>query len=458
MLGRPRLTGLGRGDTVPAMEHSDEPTPPYAGYLAAMTQQMARDLASAPPVSSPHEGAPTPLRESIAAAVERMADDLIGLSHDVHAHPELGYDEHHAVAAVARTLAARGHEAEVGAYGVPTALRARAGEGRPRVAILAEYDALPGIGHACGHNVICATAVGAFLAVAEHIADLDGSVELIGCPAEEGGGGKVLIAREGGFDEIDAALMLHPFGADVAEHPWLGVRTVDVVYRGLSAHAAAMPYLGRNALDAVVNAYTGISQLRQHMLPSDRVHGIITDGGQKPNIVPERAAASFFLRSASPEGLAELVERAEAIFTGAAHTTGTTVDIAWDPVPVYLPVRNNSALAARYAENLSPRRKVVPAGVIPAERTGSTDLGNVSVRVPSIHPLLAIAPPDVSIHNPAFTRWAASDRADAGTIDGAIGLATTAVDFLTDATLRLDVAEEFEAAGGRLDDADLLGG
>jgi amidohydrolase len=444
--------------TFSPMQPSDEPTQPYAGYLAALTERTARDLAAAPPVSSPHDGAPEDLRAAVTSAVERIGDDLVALSHDVHSHPELGYEEHHAVAAVARVLAAHGHDAEVGAYGLPTAVRARAGTGRPRVAVLAEYDALPGIGHACGHNVICATAVGAFLAVADHIADLDGSVELIGCPAEEGGGGKVLIARAGGFTEIDAALMLHPFGADVAEHPWLGVRTVDVVYRGLSAHASAMPYLGRNALDAVVNAYTGIAQLRQHMLPSDRVHGIITDGGQKPNIVPDRAAASFFLRSASPEGLAELVDRARAIFTSAAQGTGTVVDIDWDPVPVYLPVRNNSALAARYAENLAPRRKVVPAGVLPAERTGSTDLGNVSVRVPSIHPLLAIAPPDVAIHNPAFARWAASDRADTGTIDGAIGLATTAVDFLTDARLRTDVAEEFEAAGGRIDEEDVLGG
>jgi amidohydrolase len=435
---------------------SDTSPPPYAGYLEALTARMARDIEAAPPLRSRHDGAPTALAGALEAEVEALAGDLVALSHDLHANPELGYAEHRSVRAVADLLARHGHDAEVGAYGVETALRARAGEGRPRVAVLAEYDALPGIGHACGHNVICATAVGAFLALARRIDDLGGSVELIGCPAEEGGGGKELIARAGGFDDVDAALMLHPFGADAAAHPWLGVRTVDVVYRGLPAHAAATPHLGRNALDAVVLAYTGISQLRQHMLPTDRVHGIITDGGQKPNIVPERAAASFFLRSASPEGLAELVDRARAIFEGAAVTTGTEVDIAWDPVPIYLPVRNNLALAARYAEHLGRRgRKVVPEGVIPGEMTGSTDLGNVSVRVPAIHPLLGIAPPDVSIHTPEFARWAASERADAGVVDGAVGLALTGADFLVDAALRTAAAEEFTAAGGVVDVAAL---
>jgi amidohydrolase len=441
------------------MSHDDgAPAPPYTGYLEAMTAQLARDIAAAEPLTSPHLGVAPEVGAQIAAAVQHVAGDLIGLSHDLHAHPELGYAEHGSVQRVADVLARHGHTAEIGAYGVPTALRASAGGGKPRVAVLAEYDALPGIGHACGHNVICATAVGAFLALAERVGDLGGAVELIGCPAEEGGGGKELIARAGGFDEIDAAVMLHPFGADAATHPWLGVRTVDVVYVGRSAHAAATPHLGRNALDAVVTAYQGIAQLRQHLLPTDRVHGIITDGGQKPNIVPERAAASFYLRSASPEGLAELVDRARAVFEAAALATGTRLEVAWDPVPIYLPVRNNQTLAARYAVHLERRgRRVLPEGVLPREMTGSTDMGNVSVRVPSIHPLLGIAPPDVSIHTPEFARWAASERADAGVVDGAVGLALTAADYLADGDLRAAVAEEFDAAGGVVDVEALVG-
>ncbi len=430
---------------------------PYAGYLEDLLGRLESDIAAAEPLQSGHAGSDPGLRERATAGVVRRADDLVALSRDIHANPELGFQEHYAAQRVARVLGSYGHDLQVGRWGLDTAVLARAGDGYPRVAILAEYDALPGIGHACGHNVICATAVGAFLAVAELIGDVGGSVELIGCPAEEGGGGKEYIARAGGFDDIDAALMLHPFGADVAEHVWLGVRTVDVTYHGLSAHAAAMPHLGRNALDAAVTAYQGMAQLRQHMLPTDRIHGIITDGGQKPNIVPERAALSFFLRSLNPDGLAELTGKASAVFHAAAHGTGTRAELHWDPCPVYLPVRNNHALAARYAANLAPRgRKVVGKGVLPAEMTGSTDLGNVSVRVPAIHPLLAIAPPTVTIHNPEFTTWAASSRADEGTIDGAIGLAATALDFLADEALRKSVADEFEVAGGVVDVDALL--
>ena len=435
----------------------ETPASPYGPVLEQLFAEVLRKTADAEPITSPHAGADGAVRTAVTDAVRRAGDDLVGLSHDIHDHPELGYAEHHAVEAVAQLLRAHGHEVETGAYGVPTALRARAGQGRPTVAILAEYDALPGIGHACGHNVICATAVGAFLAAAEVIGDLDGSVELIGTPAEEGGGGKELIAQAGGFDEVDATVMLHPSSFEAAEHPWIGVRTVDVTYTGVPAHASAMPFMGRNALDAAVNAYTAMAQLRQHMLPTDRVHGIITDGGQKPNIVPERAALTFYLRSAQPETLAILTQRAEEIFAAAAAMTGTTVELGWDPTPVYLPVRNNHPLAARWAVNVAGTgRRALPNGVIPEALTGSTDLGNVSVRVPAIHPTLAIAPAGVTIHSPEFTGHARSAAADQGVIDGAIGLALTAVDYLADADLRADVTADFEAAGGKLDVEALL--
>ncbi|MGI8576166.1 MAG: M20 family metallopeptidase [Egibacteraceae bacterium] len=430
---------------------------PYPGFFDELGAQIKREAAAADPLRSDHDGAGEEVRAALTQTVEELGDELRGLSHEIHANPELGYDEHHAVATVAELLQTHGHETEVGAYGLETALRARVGEGRPRVAVLAEYDALPGIGHGCGHNIICATAVGAFLALATRIDELGGSVELIGTPAEEGGGGKELIARAGGFDEIDAALMLHPAGFDVAEHPWLGVRTVEVTYHGLSAHAAMMPFLGRNALDAVVQAYLGIAQLRQHVLPTDRVHGIITDGGQRPNIIPERAQATFYLRSAQPSTLVELVDRARAIFEAAATATATDVTIKWDPTPVYLPVRNSHPLAARYAENLRRRgRQVLPEGVVPPWLTGSTDLGNVSMRVPAIHPTLAIAPPGVTIHSSEFAEAAISSAADSGTVDGAIGLALTAADFLADAALRDEVREHFEATGGVIDVDALL--
>lgn len=439
------------------MTQQTGPESAYPGYLSALAKRLGREADRAETPSSPYEGAPAVVGDVVAGRVEALAEDLVALSHDLHAHPELAYEERHAARAVARMVEANGLEAQVGAYGLDTAVRAAAGAGRPRVAVLAEYDALPGIGHACGHNVICATAVGAFLALSTVVADTGGSVELIGTPGEEGGGGKELIARAGGFDEVDAAVMLHPFGFDIAEHDWLGGRLVDVEYHGLAAHAAAMPFLGRNALDALVTAYTGIAQLRQHMLPTDRVHGVITDGGSKPNIVPEHAAAQFFIRSMEPETLAILCERVADIFTAAAAATGTVVDVRWDPAPTYLPMRNNATLAARYATNLAGRgRRVLPRGVVPSGFTGSTDLGNVSVRLPAIHPTLAISPPDVTIHTVEFARWSCSERADEGVVDGAAGLALTAADYLADGALRGAVADEFERAGGPLDVDALL--
>lgn len=439
-----------------------EPVRPYPGYLDRVIASVMERARDADPVTSPHDGAPTEARERLTAAVTDRGDRLVAFARDLHAHPEILFEEHRSVEALARLLTEEvsGLDPEVGVYGLDTALRAEIGEGRPRVAVLAEYDALPGLGHACGHNVICATAAGAFIALADVMVGmtgttggtLDGSVVLLGTPGEEGGGGKEIMARAGAFDDVDAVVMLHPFGADAAEHPWLGVRQVDVTYHGLSAHASVMPFLGRNALDAVVQAYTGIAALRQHLLPTDRVHGVITNGGAKPNIVPDIAAAEFYLRSAEPETLLELVDSARRVFESAAVATGTRLEADWDPCPAYLPVRNNSTLAARYAANAGTRgRTVLPRGVLPPELTGSTDLGNVSVRVPAIHPLLAIAPAHATIHTPEFAEWAASDRADDGTIDGAVALALTAADFLTDADLRSDVAAEFDEAGGAAD-------
>ena len=427
---------------------------PYAGYLEQVVERIAR--AERPPAMSPFDGA-TQLHDRLGETVEALGTALLDLSHDIHAHPELGFNEHHAAATVARVLGDHGIDAQVGAWDLDTAVHARIGDGEPTVALIAEYDALPQIGHGCGHNVICATAVGAFLALHELGDDLEGSVELIGTPAEEGGGGKELIARAGGFDDIDAVLMVHPFGMDVAAHPWLGVRQVQVTFHGTAAHASFMPFLGRNALDAVVQTYNSVSQLRQHMLPSDRIHGIITEGGHAPNIVPDRASAHFYVRSAEPETLVTLTERMSAIIDAAALATGTTADVTWDVCPPYLPVRSNRPLAAQYAMNVSDRgRQVLPEGIAPSEFAGSTDLGNVSVRVPSIHPLLGIAPAEVIIHSVDFADWAVSERADAATLDGAIGLARTAADYLGDADLRAAVGKDFDAEGGVLDVLGLL--
>lgn len=447
----------GPGGTRPGAEPQEVD---HEAWLADLADQIARDAAAADDVTSAHDGAPHDVAATLVGAVRDLTDDLTALSHALHADPEPAYEEHRAAQRVVDLVAAHGHEGQVGAYGLDTAVRVVAGTGRPRVAFLAEYDALPEIGHACGHNVICATAVGAFLGAAAALRahDVSGSVELIGTPAEEGGGGKQRIADAGGFDAVDAGLMLHPSGVSATSQRWLGRRRVEAVYHGRAAHASLTPHLGRNALDAVVTAYQGMAQLRQHLPPGDRVHGIITDGGQRPNIVPARAATSFYLRSPTPAGLAALCRRAARVFRSAADATGTTVDLQWDPRPPYLPVRSNDTLASRFAVNMATCDvRVLPAGVVPQTLAGSTDMGNVSVLVPSIHPTLAIAPPTVIMHNPAFAECAVSELADAMCVDGAIGLGLTGLDVLCDSQVRRAAADEFDRAGGVIDIDALLG-
>lgn len=424
----------------------------YTGHLREQDAQLERIVLEAGPVVSRHRGAPDDVRSTVKQAAKALHPALVELSHDIHAHPELLFEERYAAATVAGFLRDRGHVATVGAFGLDTAVVCRAGRAGPTVAVLCEYDALPGIGHACGHNWICATTVGAFLALTSAVEACGGSVVLLGTPGEEGGGGKELMARAGALDGVDAAIMVHPSSRDIATYPLVAMRTVDIVYAGETAHASAAAYMGRNALDAAVTAYQGIAQLRQHILPADRLHGVITDGGGAPNVVPANAALSFMLRSEAIDSLLELSRRAEAVFTAAATSTGTDVDVRWDPRPAYLPMRHSHSLAERYCVHLHERgREVVGPGLVPPRPTGSTDAGNLSVRVPTIHPFLTIAPPDVPIHHSEFARHARGERADSAILDGALGLALTAADFLCDELLRDDVATEFAQAGGVVD-------
>jgi amidohydrolase len=429
----------------------------HLDQLRAQTERLA---ARAEPLTSRFAGAPEELLARAEAAVEAAGGDLLALSHDLHAHPEEGYAEHRSVQAVADLLARHGVTAEVGAHGLPTALRASTGSGGPTVAVLAEYDALPGIGHGCGHNIICSSAVGAFLGLAAVLAggELPGTALLLGTPAEEGGGGKELMARAGAFDGVDAVVMLHPFSYDAAVQPFLGRRQLRVTYTGIAAHASAQPFMGRNALDAVVSGYQGVAMLRQHIPDTDRVHGVITDGGQRPNVVPERAEALYYVRSATPETLADLCRRMEAVVVAGAAMTGCGYELRWDEQPAYLPIRANLELAARWTRHQARRgRTALPPGVTPSSLAGSTDLGNVSVRTPSIHPMIAIAGPETSMHTTEFAAAAASPAGDAAVLDGAVGLALTALDVLADPAVLAAARAEFEAAGGVLDLTEVLG-
>lgn len=387
------------------------------------------------------------IRQRILDRIDALADELIAVSHAIHARPELAFQERFACGLLCDTVERFGLTARREAHGLETAFEAtfRGGEG-PTVALLAEYDALPGIGHACGHNLIATAALGAALGLQAVQEQLPGAVRLLGTPAEEKGGGKELMARAGAFDDIDAALMIHPAGVNIATMPCICVAEVEVIYHGRAAHASAMPHKGVNALDGLLLAYQAISNLRQHIRDQERIHGIVTDGGQAPNIVPERAAGEFYVRAATEKHLAALKPRVQACFEAGARGSGCEVEVRWADVD-YLDLNTNWPLAhafQRHGEALG-REFLNPEKLGGA---GSTDMGNVSYRVPSIHPMLACAPPEVVIHNPEFARWAGSEAGDRAALDGARALALTAADFLLDADLRRDSRKAFEISRG----------
>lgn len=388
------------------------------------------------------------LKEEVCEAIDAMREDLLRASRAIHANPELSFEEHQAAALLVKMLRKAGLDVTEGAYGLETAFASEFGtRGAPCVALLAEYDALPEIGHACGHNLIATSGVGAGLALAALGPRLPGRVRVLGTPAEERGCGKELMARRGALDDVAAALMMHPSSVNLVTMPCVCLAELDVVYRGEAAHAAAMPERGVNALDALVIAYQGIAALRQHIRATERIHGIITDGGQAPNIVPEHAAGRFYVRAATPGELAALKPRVEGCLRAGAEATGAELELSWGEAD-YLDIRFNEPLAEAFRVNAEKLgREFFPIDKLPASLQGSTDMGNVSHRVPSIHPMLACAPIHCTIHNPEFATYAGSASGDETAIEGAKALAMTALDFLTDAELRERARNVFEAGG-----------
>ena len=437
------------------MPDPSRPTQPSAYYSERMASDTAERLEHAPEITSAFAGAPDTLHAAVGDAVEALHPALTELALALHADPETAFGEVRSARRVAEVLAAEGVDATVGVHGLDTAVRAEftAGAGGRTIGILAEYDALPEIGHACGHNIICATGVGAFLALhrlAQTDPDaFDGRVVLLGTPAEEGHTGKEYMARAGAFDGLDAAIMLHPYGADAADQVWLGRRTCRVTFTGRPAHASAEPFMGRNALDAATLMYTGIGLLRQQMIPVDRVHAVISEGGTRASIIPETAVVNLYVRSKYARTLVDLSQRVTAVAQGAALMAGVGVSIEWDQHPPSLPVRSNPTLTARWAVAQAERgRRALPLGVVPETIAASTDFGNVSYRVPGIHPLLKITDEGVALHTRGFAEAAAAQPALDAIADGAYGLAATALDFLVDDALAQSVRDDFDAAGG----------
>ncbi|MGF0315284.1 M20 family metallopeptidase [Nocardia fluminea] len=361
------------------------------------------------------------------AAILAASDELIGLSHAIHAEPELAFAETRSVAKVLEPLVERGFAVTKGVAGLSTAFRAVYGSGRLTVGICAEYDALPEIGHACGHNIIAASAVGAAIGLAAVADTLDLTVVVLGTPAEESGGGKVLMLEAGAFDDIAMAMMVHPGPADIVGARSLALADLAIVFHGREAHASAAPELGRNAGDAVTLTQVAVGLLRQHLRPGQQLHGIVSDGGVAPNIVPGRAELLYYLRAADSTSLDDLMRRAKACFEAGALATGCTHDIR-TLAPTYTELTPDPILSAAYRAQITGLGRVPIAPELEVLRPlGSTDMGNVTNVVPGIHPVIGIDAGGAATHQPAFAAAAVNASADRAVLDGALALARTAV-------------------------------
>lgn len=436
----------------------DQRNNPSTAYLEAMEEGVAKRVASAAPPEKQGEDYPgqAKLWDVVAARAEALREKAAHIVADLHAHPETAFEEHRSMAVLADLVEEHGFSTRRGVYGVETTFEASwqsadfDPERHPTVAILAEYDALPQIGHACGHNVIAAAGVTGFLAATAVLDDappMSGRILLQGTPAEEGHSGKEYMIRGGSLEGVDAAVMIHGFGYDIGAHAWVGRRILRVTFRGVAAHASSQPFMGRNALDAASLAYQGIGLMRQQMPPSDRVHAIM-GGGDRPSIIPSEADMTIYVRSLGTRTLMDLSARVEDIVRGAALMAGVEVEVDWDENPMTLPVRNNAALVERWSATQARRgRTALPAGTVPDTVAASTDFGNVSHLVPGLHPMVKVSPTDVALHTEDFARWAATPQAVDAAVDSAAGLAQVALDFLADKEFRRAAREEFDRQG-----------
>ncbi len=373
-------------------------------------------------------------KEAVRLLVAANGDDLVELSHRIHAHPELSFQEFDSSTWCADALEEAGFEVERHVTDIETAFVATAGTGELTIGICCEYDALPGIGHACGHNIIAAAAVGAGVGLSALADELGLTIKVLGTPAEEGGGGKILMLDRGAFDGLNAAMMVHPFPTELIQMPCLAVAHFDVVVEGVEAHASAYPQLGRNAADALTIAQVAIGLLRQHAYPNDQVHGITTYGGAAPNIVPARAEAKYYVRSATLERLAEWEPRIRDCFDAGALATGTSVRFEVQS-PSYSEFRIDEAIAEFYKQNAEGLGRVFPT---PAGRlaAASTDMANVSLAMPAIHPTLDIGSLPAVNHQAAFAAACITGLADKALIEGSAAMAQTVIDLANDVTQR----------------------
>lgn len=391
-------------------------------------------------------------KASACTTIDERGDELVAMSRAIHERPELGFEEHFAAGILADALVDGGFEVERGAYGLDTAFVGRIGAGDgPHVVVCCEYDALPGIGHGCGHNIIGTAGLGAGLALAPLVQQLGGRLTVLGTPAEElGKGGKIKLIERGAFDGADVAMMVHPSVADVGWAPHIATTRVEIEMHGKAAHASAAPWAGVNALDGIVLGYNGVAALRQHLRPGrEKVHGIITHGGDAENIVPDYAAAVFQVRAPTEEEVEPVLRRVVNCFHGSAQQTGCELHLR--SLGSYAELRKNKPLADAYRSNGERLgRAFIDPEIIPLSVAGSTDMGNVSKVVPTIHAMIRIADLDVPGHSERFRECAASPEGDAAVVDGAKSLAMTAIDVWQQPELLVAARRQFDDLDAKL--------
>ena len=376
--------------------------------------------------------------------VDQMADDLSALALDIHAHPELAFEEVETCGKLAALLSQSGFEVHQPFCDLSTSFAAKHtfGQGGPTVTLLAEYDALPSLGHACGHNLIGVASAGAAITVKAALQDdlTRGTIQVIGTPAEEGGGGKIILLERGGFEGTDAALMFHPSHRTMVNRTALALTRLTLKFKGKASHAATNPHLGINALDACIQTFNAVNAMRQHLPDEHRIHGIITHGGVAPNIVPEYAEAIFLVRHKRLEVLYEIRDKVIACAQGSAQAVGASVEI--DEGHIYAERKVNEVMAERFGEYLEQQgvELQTPPSV---GGVGSSDFGNLSQTVPAIHPYVKIAPQGTSNHTHEFAEAAASPAGLKGMLQATNALANTAADLLTDSSFLQRVKEAF---------------
>lgn len=383
------------------------------------------------------------LKQSVCRDIDARTKDLVSISHQLHEKPETNFEEHFAHKILTDYIADSKVNVTRGAFELDTAfdVRINGGDG-PTVAVLCEYDALPGIGHACGHNIIATAGLGAGLALSAVAEQCGGNLALMGTPAEEGGGGKIEMARKGAFRNIDAAMMIHPADADLARMNAIAIQNLFVKFHGLAAHAAVSPHKGKNALDAAVLGYMNVAALRQHILPTERIHGIFTNSGEKPNIVPRETEMDWYVRSPTIETLQPLKERVAKCLEGGAMAAGCTVTFDWKK-NTFADLVDNVPLLESYIRNAEQFGRQMTSEFLPGTGGGSTDMGNISYLVPSIHPMMQVAPSGVSLHSAAFADYTKGEEATRAIVEGAKIMAMTAIDMWLSKALQNDVKVAF---------------